>query len=80
MQQGFHQQFTPLVIVPFMMCWMLLKLSDEKKQAERDQTFEIIRSSLGFISIEQARESLFPIANDELIRRLRVYQRGSVHE
>lgn len=54
--------------------------SDEKKQAERDQTFEIIRSSLGFISIEQARESLFPIANDELIRRLRVYQRGSVHE
>jgi len=51
--------------------------------AEREtkqKTFEIIRSSLGFISIEQARESLFPLANDEVIRRLRIYHRGSVIE
>lgn len=44
------------------------------------KTLEIIRSSLGFISIEQARESLFPMAQDETIRRLRIFQRGSVSE
>jgi hypothetical protein len=48
--------------------------------AARDKTFEIIRSSLGFVSIEQARESLFPIAHDGVIRRLRVFHRGAVTE
>lgn len=48
--------------------------------ATRDKTFEIIRSSLGFVSIEQARESLFPIAHDGVIRRLRVFHRGAVSE
>jgi hypothetical protein len=51
-----------------------------QRQAENEKTFEIIRSSLGFISVEQARESLFPVANDETIRRLRIYERGSVVE
>lgn len=44
------------------------------------QAFEIIRSSLGFISIEQACEALHPVAHDETIRRLRIYRRGSVIE
>jgi hypothetical protein len=48
--------------------------------AEREKAFEIIRSSLGFISIEQAREALHPMAHDETIRRLRIYRRGSVIE
>jgi hypothetical protein len=53
---------------------------DEAERAEHAPIFEIIRSSLGFISIEQARESLYPLANDETIRRLRIYQRGVVCE
>lgn len=40
----------------------------------------MIRSSLGFISIEQAREVLHPMANDETIRRRRVHRRGSFIE
>lgn len=44
------------------------------------QTLEIIRSALGFISVEQARECLFPMAQDETTRRLRVLHRGSVSE
>lgn len=48
--------------------------------AEREKAFEIIRSSLGFISIEQAREALHPMAHDETVRRLRIYRRGSVIE
>lgn len=47
---------------------------------ENQKIFEIIRSSLGFISVEQARESLFPLAHDENVRRLRIYERGSVVE
>ena len=54
--------------------------ANTEEQEARLKTFEIIRSSLGFISIEQARESLFPLAHDEVIRRLRIYHRGSVIE
>ena len=54
--------------------------SSQEVHESRLKTFEIIRSSLGFISIEQARESLFPLAHDEVIRRLRIYHRGSVVE
>jgi len=55
------------------------KEPDAKSEA-RQSAFEIIRSSLGFISIDQARESLFPLAHDEVIRRLRIFHRGSVIE
>ena len=54
--------------------------ASESQRSDVEKTFEIIRSSLGFISIEQARESLFPIAHDEVTRRLRIYQRGAVSE
>lgn len=54
--------------------------SSPEASSARDKTFEIIRSSLGFISVEQARESLFPIAHDEVIRRLRILHRGAVTE
>ena len=59
---------------------MMAAFQDALDDAAADKTFEIIRSSLGFISVEQARESLFPMANDEVIRRLRIYHRGSVTE
>lgn len=51
---------------------------DPARQEENAKIFEIIRSALGFISVEQARESLYPLANDEAVRRLRIYARGSV--
>lgn len=56
------------------------KTEADDLSAENEKIFEIIRSSLGFISIEQARESLFPLAHDETVRRLRIYERGSVVE
>lgn len=56
------------------------RAQDADAQAEREKIFEIIRSSLGFISVEQARESLFPLAQEETIRRLRIFERGSVAE
>ena len=64
----------------FLMCESTHPTAGDKEVQSRDKTFEIIRSSLGFISVEQARESLFPMANDEVIRRLRIYHRGSVTE
>lgn len=57
-----------------------IKVGADEEQNQAAKTFEIIRSSLGFISIEQARESLFPMAHDEVARRLRIYQRGAVSE
>lgn len=62
--------------------FLMAQGTDQSQQAcaARDKTFEIIRSSLGFISVEQARESLFPIAHDEVIRRLRILHRGAVTE
>lgn len=56
------------------------RCADPQKQADNEKVFEIIRSSLGFVSVEQARESLYSLANDETIRRLRIYERGSVVE
>ena len=64
----------------FLMCASTHPTAEDQEAQSRDKTFEIIRSSLGFISVEQARESLFPMANDEVIRRLRIYHRGSVTE
>ncbi len=52
----------------------------DAQASDNEKAFEIIRSSLGFISLEHAREALHPIANDETIRRLRIYRRGSVLE
>jgi hypothetical protein len=52
----------------------------DEPASDNEKAFEIIRSSLGFISLEHAREALHPIANDETIRRLRIYRRGSVLE
>ena len=51
-----------------------------EQQEKHAKAFEVIRSSLGFISIEQAREALHPMAHDEATRRLRIYHRGSVLE
>lgn len=57
-----------------------IKSGSADQDSEDAKTFEIIRSSLGFISIEQARESLYPMAHDEVTRRLRIYHRGAVSE